>query len=46
MGLIVGLIVLGATVKVAKKLSKTVSKKSFAKNPHGNIQEFLIGKRS
>lgn len=45
MGLILGIIILGATVRIARKLSKTVSTKGFAKDPHGNIQEFLIGKK-
>ncbi len=44
-GLIAGIIILGATVRVARKLDKTISKKGFAKDPHGNIQNFLIGKR-
>lgn len=45
MGLLLGIIILGATVRVARKLSKTISKKGFAKDPQGNIQEFLIGRR-
>lgn len=45
MGLIVGLLVLGATVRVAKDLSKTISKKGFERDPHKNIQEFLVGRR-
>lgn len=42
---LVGLIVLGATVRVARDLGKTISKKGFARDPHGNIQGFLIGRR-
>lgn len=45
MGLIAGLIILGATVKVAKKLDKTISKKSFVKQPNTEIQKFLIGRK-
>ncbi len=45
MGLIAGLIILGVTVRVARDLSRTVSKKSFRKRPHENIQDFLIGRR-
>lgn len=45
MGLIAGLIILGATVRVARKLDKTISKKSFARDPHGSIQDFLVGSR-
>ncbi len=46
MGLIAAIIFAGVTVRVARDLSKTISKKGFARDPHGNIQEFLIGKRS
>lgn len=45
MGLIGSLIVLGITVRVARDLSRTISKKGFAKDPHGSIQEFLVGPR-
>ncbi len=45
MGLLLGIIVLGATVRIARNLSKTVTKKGFTKDPQGNIQEFLIGRR-
>ena len=45
MGLIAGLIVLGITVRVARELQRTVSKKSFARNPNREIQNFLIGRR-
>lgn len=45
MGLIAGLIVLGVTVRVARELGRTVRKKSFSRDPHGNIQNFLIGRR-
>lgn len=45
MGLIVGLLVLGATVRVARKLTKTISKKGFERDPHKNIQGFLVGRK-
>ena len=45
MGLIPIIILAGITVRVARDLSRTISKKGFSKDPHGNIQEFLIGKR-
>lgn len=46
MGLIAAIILAGVTVRVARNLSRTISKKGFAKDPQGNIQEFLIGKRA
>lgn len=45
MGLIAAIILVGVTARVARDLSKTISKKGFEKDPHGNIQTFLIGKR-